>query len=62
MELPPELAKLGLTQGEWVKLRGVLSGANSADSDRVPAEYRELVRLYFGALAKGEPAGEAGKR
>ena len=59
--LPPELEKLGLTAAEWVKLRGVLAGANSAESDRVPAEYRELVRQYFGALAKGEPTGEEGK-
>ena len=60
--MPAELEKLGLTQADWVKLRGVLAGANAAESDRVPAEYRELVRAYFGALAKGEPTGEEGKR
>jgi hypothetical protein len=63
MEMPADLAKLGLTQADWVKLRGVISGAESADGDRVPAEYRDLVRAYFGALSGGDPAqGEEGKR
>ncbi|MES2708337.1 MAG: hypothetical protein V4726_17210 [Verrucomicrobiota bacterium] len=51
--LPPELAKLGLSPGDWAKLKGVLGGVDSAASDQVPPEYRELVKAYFGALAKG---------
>ena len=56
------LEKLGLTPADWVKLRGVLAGASGADTDRVPEEYRPLVRAYFSALAKGEPTGEENRK
>jgi hypothetical protein len=63
LAMPADLGKLGLTQADWVKLRGVISGVEGADGDRVPAEYRDLVRAYFGALSGGDPAqGEEGKR
>ena len=54
--LPAELAKLGLTQDDWMKLKSSLKGVDSAGSPQVPAEYRDLVKAYFGALAKGNPA------
>ena len=54
--LPAELAKLGLTQDDWMKLKSTLSGVNGAQNEQVPAEYRELVKAYFGAIAKGSPA------
>ena len=57
-ELPPELAKLGLSPADWVKLRSTLTGTGSADSVQVPAEYRRLMQDYFGALRRGEPVGE----
>lgn len=50
--LPPELERLGLTPGDWAKLKSVISGAEGAQSERVPEEYRELVKAYFGALAR----------
>ena len=54
--LPEELAKLGLTQDDWIKLRSALNGVDGTSSEQVPAEYRDLVKAYFGALAKGEKA------
>lgn len=53
-KVPDDLAKLGLTVDDWMKIRSTMSGANAADGDKVPAEYRDLVKAYFGALA--EPA------
>ena len=53
--IPAELAKLGLTQDDWMKLKSSLKGVDSAGSSQVPAEYRDLVKAYFGALAKGSP-------
>ena len=50
--LPPELAKLGLTPADWAKLKGLISGAQGNEGDRVPAEYRELVKGYFQALSR----------
>ena len=54
--IPAELAKLGLTQDDWMKLKSSLKGVDSAGSAQVPAEYRDLVKAYFGAIAKGNPA------
>ncbi len=54
--IPPELAKLGLTADDWMKLKSSLKGVDSANNASVPAEYRDLVKAYFGALAKGNPA------
>ena len=51
--LPAELAKLGLTLDDWMKLRSSLNGVEGASSEQIPAEYRELVKAYFGALATG---------
>ena len=52
-ELPAELAKMGLSQDDWSKLRSALNGVDGASSEQIPAEYRDLVKAYFGALAKG---------
>ncbi len=52
-ELPAELAKLGLTPDDWMKLRSALQGVDGAREEHIPAEYRDLVKAYFGALAKG---------
>ena len=54
--LPEELAKLGLTQDDWMKLKSALNGVDATRTEQIPAEYRELVKAYFGALAKGSPA------
>jgi hypothetical protein len=51
--LPAELAKLGLTQDDWMKLRSSLNGVDGVSSEQIPAEYRDLVKAYFGALATG---------
>jgi len=51
--LPAELAKLGLTQDDWMKLRSSLQGVDGVANDQIPEEYRELVKAYFGALATG---------
>jgi hypothetical protein len=51
--LPAELAKLGLTQDDWMKLRSSLQGVDGVAHEQIPAEYRELVKAYFGALATG---------
>ncbi len=37
-----------------MKLKGVLAGLDGADTDKVPEEYRELVKAYFGALSRGD--------
>ena len=52
-ELPAELAKLGLTPDDWMKLRSALQGVEGARDEAIPAEYRDLVKAYFGALSKG---------
>lgn len=50
--LPPELERLGLTADDWVKIRGLVRGGSDASGgERIPAEYRELVKGYFRALA-----------
>ncbi len=54
--LPEELAKLRLTQDDWMKLKSALNGVDATRTEQIPAEYRELVKAYFGALAKGSPA------
>lgn len=54
--LPAELARLGFTEDDWMKLKSTLKGVDGARSDQIPAEYRDLVKAYFGALAKGNPA------
>jgi hypothetical protein len=52
--LPPELAKLGMTNDDWARIRGLVqSGSDAAAGDRVPVEYRELVKGYFRALSAG---------
>ncbi len=54
-ELPPELAKLGITADDWARLRGLVqSNSDAADGDKIPAEYRDLVKGYFRALATGQ--------
>jgi hypothetical protein len=51
-QLPPELAQLGLSPDDWVRLRGLVQGGvEGSPGDKVPAEYRELVKNYFRALA-----------
>jgi hypothetical protein len=51
--LPAELAKLGLTLDDWMKLRSSLNGVDGVRTEQIPAEYRDLVKAYFGALATG---------
>ncbi|MDB6070509.1 MAG: hypothetical protein JWL81_1680 [Verrucomicrobiales bacterium] len=51
--IPAELAKLGLSESDWVKLRSSLQGVDGASSTEIPAEYRDLVKAYFGAISKG---------
>ncbi|MGI8603349.1 MAG: hypothetical protein ACR2OZ_10155 [Verrucomicrobiales bacterium] len=51
-DVPPELAKLGLSRDDWARIRGLVqSGSDGGTGDKVPAEYRTLVKDYFRALS-----------
>ena len=52
--VPPELAKLGISAGDWEKIKASLK-ADAAGSQTIalPEEYRELVRGYFEQMSKG---------
>lgn len=53
LKVPSALAKLGVSQSDWARLRGT-AGARLGRSRNagVPPEYRELVERYFEAIAK----------
>jgi hypothetical protein len=53
--VPPELAKLGMTLGDWEKIKSSLkSDVASGSSVAIPEEYRDLVRRYFEQMSKDE--------
>jgi len=55
--VPPELAKLGMTAGDWEKIKSSLkSDVAGGSSIAIPEEYRDLVRRYFEQMSKdGKP-------
>ena len=53
--VPPELAKLGMTLGDWEKIKSSLkSDVANGSSVAIPEEYRDLVRRYFEQMSKDE--------
>ncbi len=51
--VPPELAKLGISTGDWAKIKAALKSNTGADAEiQVPEEYRDLVRQYFEQMAR----------
>jgi len=59
-EVPAWLKALGLSRLDWFRIKGrAKSEAGSVDLGQAPAEYRELVKEYFEAIAReGEAAGD----
>jgi hypothetical protein len=54
-DVPPELAKLGVSAKDWEKLKDVLrSDVAGGGGSGIPEEYRGLVKRYFQEVAKGE--------
>lgn len=52
VEMPEWLRRLGFPLSEWLKFKGTAeSGLPDGSLDRVPPEYRELVRQYFNLLS-----------
>lgn len=52
-EMPEFLRRLGLSIGEWARLRGFLKkDASGMNVEDIPEEYRDLARRYFRALAE----------
>ncbi|MEO8615555.1 MAG: hypothetical protein ABI600_10465 [Luteolibacter sp.] len=51
--VPAELAKLGISSADWVKIQSSLkSDVGAGEGGAVPAEYRELVKGYFESISK----------
>ena len=51
--IPPELRELGITEKDWARFKGALTGGSATAIDtNLPAEYRELVGRYFQVIAK----------
>ena len=51
--VPPELAKLGISAGDWEKIKAALKAdAGGASALALPEEYRDLVRRYFEQMSK----------
>lgn len=51
--VPPELAKLGISAGDWEKIQATLiSDKSGAGIEGVPAEYRGLVKSYFQSMSQ----------
>ncbi|MEM9282730.1 MAG: hypothetical protein AAGA96_12955 [Verrucomicrobiota bacterium] len=55
--VPPGLREMGVSEEDWARFRGAISGGNAAEIEsELPPEYRELVGRYFQVITK-----EAGK-
>jgi len=53
--IPPELAELGVSAGDWEKLKDLLrSEVGGIDAAGVPEDYRSLVKQYFREVARGD--------
>jgi len=51
--VPPELAKLGVSLGDWEKLKEMMrSDVAGGESSGVPEDYRNLVKKYFEEMAR----------
>lgn len=55
--VPGAIALPGMTPAEWAVVRGIVRGATGGESDRVPPEYRQMVRQYFERLSRVTAAG-----
>jgi hypothetical protein len=54
-DVPPELAKLGVSAGDWDKIQASLrSDVGSSGAVVIPEDYRELVKAYFERIAEGD--------
>ncbi|MCF7731183.1 MAG: hypothetical protein K9N23_05830 [Akkermansiaceae bacterium] len=52
--VPPELAKLGISAGDWEKIKSSLMAETGGSSAvPLPEEYRDLVQKYFDQMTKG---------
>ncbi|MFT5904745.1 MAG: hypothetical protein ACI9E1_000331 [Cryomorphaceae bacterium] len=51
--VPPELAKLGVSSGDWEKLKEMMhSDVAGGETSGVPEDYRTLVKKYFKEMAR----------
>ncbi len=54
-QVPEWAADLGLTRGDWARLRGMIEAdAEAVDDIDVPGEYRELIRRYFRRISRDD--------
>ena len=53
--VPPELAELGVSAGDWEKLKELLrSDVGGSGGAGIPEDYRGLVKRYFEEVARGD--------
>ena len=53
--VPPELAKLGISTGDWEKIKATLkSDLASSQGGVIPEDYRSLVKKYFEQVTREE--------